>query len=55
MLAAKSRRALEMNGLKRLVVAGGVGANQQLRATLDAEARKRGIRGLLPGAGALHR
>jgi N6-L-threonylcarbamoyladenine synthase len=42
-LAAKSRRALEMNGLKRLVVAGGVGANKQLRATLDAEARKRGF------------
>jgi N6-L-threonylcarbamoyladenine synthase len=40
-LVAKCLRALETNGLKRLVVAGGVGANKQLRAALDAEARKR--------------
>ena len=42
-LVAKCLRALETNGLKRLVVAGGVGANKQLRAALDAEARKRGF------------
>src|SRR5229473_4583946 len=30
-LVAKSRRAMEMTGLTRLVVAGGVGANKQLR------------------------
>src|SRR2546425_10012514 len=42
-LVAKCVRALEANGLKRLVVAGGVGANKQLRAALDAEAKKRGF------------
>jgi len=40
-LVVKCVRALETNGLKRLVVAGGVGANQQLRSALDAEAKKR--------------
>jgi len=39
-LVAKCLRALESHGLQRLVVAGGVGANKQLRAALDAEARK---------------
>lgn len=33
-LAIKCRRALEMTGLKHLVVAGGVGANQRLRTQL---------------------
>src|SRR5687768_250335 len=42
-LVAKSVRALEMTGLTRLVVAGGVGANRQLRAALDAEASRRGF------------
>src|SRR2546427_2564953 len=42
-LVAKCVRALEANGLERLVVAGGVGANKQLRAALDAEAKKRGF------------
>ena len=42
-LVAKCLRALQANGLTRLVVAGGVGANQQLRAALDAEARKLGF------------
>jgi N6-L-threonylcarbamoyladenine synthase len=37
-LAVKSRRALEATGLGRLVVAGGVGANAQLRARLQADA-----------------
>src|SRR5216110_2754397 len=36
-LLAKSVRALGRTAAKRLVVAGGVGANQQLRAALDAE------------------
>jgi N6-L-threonylcarbamoyladenine synthase len=42
-LAAKCVRALQATGLTRLVVAGGVGANQQLRAALDAEAARRGF------------
>ena len=42
-LVAKCVRALETTGLTRLVVAGGVGANQQLRAALDAEAGQRGF------------
>ena len=41
-LAAKSRRALELTGLSRLVVAGGVGANAQLRARLQEDARRHG-------------
>ena len=40
-LVAKSMTALKESGLKRLVVAGGVGANTQLRAALDAAAAKR--------------
>jgi N6-L-threonylcarbamoyladenine synthase len=42
-LATKAVRALETTGLTRLVVAGGVGANRQLRAALDAEAKRRGF------------
>jgi N6-L-threonylcarbamoyladenine synthase len=42
-LAAKCVRALEATGLTSLVVAGGVGANTQLRAALDAEAKRRGF------------
>src|ERR671937_363796 len=41
-LVAKCMRALQANGLSRLVVAGGVGANKQLRTALDAEAKRRG-------------
>jgi N6-L-threonylcarbamoyladenine synthase len=40
-LAAKSIEAIRQSGLKRLVVAGGVGANRPLRERLDAEARRR--------------
>jgi N6-L-threonylcarbamoyladenine synthase len=47
-LVAKCLRALETNGLERLVVAGGVGANRQLRAALDAEAKKRGFEVFYP-------
>ncbi|MDB5797654.1 MAG: tsaD [Paucimonas sp.] len=42
-LVAKSLAALKASGLKRLVIAGGVGANAQLRAALDAAAKKRGF------------
>ena len=43
-LVAKSMRAMQLTGLRRLVVAGGVGANLRLRSTLDAGARKLGVR-----------
>ena len=43
-LAAKSLRALKDSGLRRLVVAGGVGANLQLRKKLDAGALRMGAR-----------
>jgi N6-L-threonylcarbamoyladenine synthase len=42
-LAAKSLAALKQTKLKRLVVAGGVGANRQLREALSAAAQKRGF------------
>jgi N6-L-threonylcarbamoyladenine synthase len=42
-LVAKCTRALETTGLTRLVVAGGVGANRQLRAALDNESARRGF------------
>jgi N6-L-threonylcarbamoyladenine synthase len=40
-LVAKCLSALKQSGLTRLVIAGGVGANTQLRAALNAAARKR--------------
>ncbi|ALP65554.1 MULTISPECIES: tRNA (adenosine(37)-N6)-threonylcarbamoyltransferase complex transferase subunit TsaD [Paraburkholderia] len=42
-LAAKSLAALKKTRLKRLVVAGGVGANRQLREALSAAAKMRGF------------
>ncbi|PRH38702.1 tRNA (adenosine(37)-N6)-threonylcarbamoyltransferase complex transferase subunit TsaD [Burkholderia vietnamiensis] len=42
-LVAKSLAALKQTKLKRLVVAGGAGANRQLRAALSAAAAKRGF------------
>lgn len=42
-LAIKSLRALKKSGLKRLVVAGGVGANQLLREHLLTETKKLGV------------
>jgi len=42
-LVAKSALAMETTGYTRLVVAGGVGANRQLRAALDARARTGGF------------
>ena len=43
-LVRKSLKALEQEGLNRLVVAGGVGANQSLRAQLNAACQARGAR-----------
>jgi N6-L-threonylcarbamoyladenine synthase len=43
-LVGKSLKALRQSGLTRLVVAGGVGANRQLRTTLDGEAKRRRFR-----------
>jgi N6-L-threonylcarbamoyladenine synthase len=40
-LAAKCIAALEQSGLERLIVSGGVGANRQLRASLNAAAAKK--------------
>ena len=42
-LVKKSLRALQETGLRRLVVAGGVGANQALRAQLNASCMAKGI------------
>ena len=41
MLVAKCLAALKQTELKRLVIAGGVGANKQLRAALDAAAARK--------------
>jgi N6-L-threonylcarbamoyladenine synthase len=43
-LVRKSMAALEKTGLTRLVVAGGVGANTELRLRLEAECKKRQAR-----------
>lgn len=43
-LVKKSLLALKTTGLKRLVVAGGVGANRHLREQLNAACAKRGVR-----------
>ena len=40
----KSLTALQETGLQRIVVAGGVGANRQLREQLDAACAKRRVR-----------
>ncbi len=47
-LAAKCALALDREGLQRLVVAGGVGANSELRKRLVAEAPRRGARVYFP-------
>jgi N6-L-threonylcarbamoyladenine synthase len=47
-LTVKSLAALEQAGLRRLVVAGGVGANRQLRARLGSEATERGVELFFP-------
>jgi N6-L-threonylcarbamoyladenine synthase len=43
-LVKKSLAALERSGLRRIVIAGGVGANKALRAELNATCAKRGVR-----------
>jgi len=47
-LVAKCLSALKHTGMKRLVIAGGVGANQQLREALNAAAAKRRFRVFYP-------
>lgn len=47
-LAIKAARALEAAAATRLVVAGGVAANQRLRARLEADARAHGWRAYFP-------
>jgi N6-L-threonylcarbamoyladenine synthase len=47
-LVKKSLAALDASGLKRLVVAGGVGANRALRFQLDAACARRGVRAHYP-------
>jgi N6-L-threonylcarbamoyladenine synthase len=43
-LVSKSLRALQQTGLRRLVVAGGVGANASLRSTLSQACALKGVR-----------
>jgi len=43
-LAIKCRRALAQTGARRLVIAGGVGANKRLRAQLAEAAKREGFR-----------
>ncbi len=47
-LVKKSAAALQQTGLKRLVVAGGVGANQLLRQQLDGLCQRLGVRAHYP-------
>jgi N6-L-threonylcarbamoyladenine synthase len=47
-LVTKCVKALELTGLANLVVAGGVGANRQLRVAMDAEAKRRGFEVFYP-------
>jgi N6-L-threonylcarbamoyladenine synthase len=47
-LLKKSLKAMKQTGLKQLVVAGGVGANKQLRATLNDEAKRKRFRVYYP-------
>ena len=47
-LVAKCSLAMEKTGLTQLVVAGGVGANRQLRAALDAKAIQSGFEVFYP-------
>nr|WP_279237645.1 tRNA (adenosine(37)-N6)-threonylcarbamoyltransferase complex transferase subunit TsaD [Dyella sedimenti] len=47
-LVIKCRRALQASGARRLVIAGGVGANQRLRAALAAAGEKDGFKAYFP-------
>jgi N6-L-threonylcarbamoyladenine synthase len=48
-LVGKSLRAVEQTGIRRLVVAGGVGANRVLRARLKEAAEAAGAEVFYPG------
>ena len=54
-LCARTLRALEATGHSQLVVAGGVGANRELRARLQREMASARRPGVLPAPGILHR
>ncbi len=45
---SKALSALKQTGLKQLVIAGGVGANQALRAQLNQAAQQRGFKVFYP-------
>jgi N6-L-threonylcarbamoyladenine synthase len=47
-LLKKSLKALKQTGFRQLVVAGGVGANKQLRSTLNQEAKRKRFRVYYP-------
>jgi N6-L-threonylcarbamoyladenine synthase len=47
-LVIKCRRALHQSGLRRLIIAGGVGANQRLRERLRTAAEQEGVRVYYP-------
>jgi N6-L-threonylcarbamoyladenine synthase len=47
-LVGKSLRAVEQTGIRRLVIAGGVGANKRLRERLAADAAARGVEVFYP-------
>ena len=54
-LAIKCRRALAATGARSLVVAGGVGANRELRARAGRGRREGRFPHVFPAAGVLHR
>lgn len=47
-LASKATAALKQTGLEQLIIAGGVGANQQLRTRLNEAAQQQGFRVFYP-------
>ncbi|NOQ35559.1 MAG: tRNA (adenosine(37)-N6)-threonylcarbamoyltransferase complex transferase subunit TsaD [Methylococcaceae bacterium] len=47
-ISIKCRRALQQTGLKRLVIAGGVSANKQIRASLQEMTKKEGAKLYFP-------
>lgn len=53
-LAAKSLAALDKTGYSQLVIAGGVGANKELRNVLDGD-RETWCEGVLSATGTMHR
>jgi N6-L-threonylcarbamoyladenine synthase len=53
-LVSKSEKALKQTGCKHLVLAGGVGANLQLRNALNAKAGKEWLCSTLPTTRVMH-